>query len=68
MSHLTLREIWGDMVLLHMTYPTMTERVHTTALDFETVADRIKHIHEHIMIVERSSVPSLKDTTRCAAP
>ena len=68
MSHLTLGEIWWNMVLLHMTYPTMTERVHATALDFEAVADRIKHIHEHIMIVERSSVPSLKDTTRCAAP
>ena len=68
MPNLTLREIWGDMVLLHVTYPTMTKCVHTTTSDLEIVTDRMKHIFEHVVIGEWSSVPSLKDTTRCSAP
>jgi hypothetical protein len=41
MSHLTFREIRGHVVLLHVTYPTVTKRVHTSTRNTETVADWI---------------------------
>ena len=66
MSHLILCEVRRDLILLHMAYPTVAESMHSATWDFEAVADRIKHIFEQVVIVERSSVPSLNETTRRA--
>jgi hypothetical protein len=56
------------MLLLHMAHAAMTKCVHTSALEFQTVADRLKNIYEHLMVAQRSAIPGLKDTARCAAP
>jgi len=41
MTDLTFREVWRDMVLLHVTDPTVTKRVHPASWDFQSVADRM---------------------------
>src|ERR1700686_1389502 len=67
MPNLTLCEVRRNMGLLHVTYPTVAKRVHTTSRDFQAVADRIKGIPKHVMVVEWGCISGLKHPARRAA-
>jgi hypothetical protein len=50
MTHLPFSEIRRCATLLQVAYPTVTERVHSAQFDFETLANWIESVSEHIMV------------------